>query len=69
MIIARYLIKEISQTLFGVCLSLMLIGLSGQLVGLFAEVAAGNLSVNTVMVVLGLKTLKMLLVIFPLSLY
>ena len=69
MIIARYLIKEISQTLFGVCLVLMLIGLSGQLVGLFAEVTAGNLSVNTVMVVLGLKTLKMLLVIFPLSLY
>ena len=69
MIIARYLIKEISQTLFGVCLILMLIGLSGQLVGLFAEVTAGNLSINTVMVVLGLKTLKMLLVIFPLSLY
>lgn len=69
MIIARYLIKEIAQTLFGVCLILMLIGLSGQLVGLFAEVTAGNLSVNTVMIVLGLKTLKMLLVIFPLSLY
>lgn len=69
MIIARYLIKEITQTLFGVCLILMLIGLSGQLVGLFAEVTAGNLSVNTVMIVLGLKTLKMLLVIFPLSLY
>lgn len=69
MIIARYLIKEIALTLFGVCLILMLIGLSGQLVGLFAEVTAGNLSVNTVMIVLGLKTLKMLLVIFPLSLY
>ncbi|MDH5370998.1 MAG: LptF/LptG family permease, partial [Gammaproteobacteria bacterium] len=69
MIITRYLIKEIAQTLFGVCLVLMLIGLSGQLVGLFAEVTAGNLSTNTVMIVLGLKTLKMLLVIFPLSLY
>lgn len=69
MIITRYLIKEIAQTLFGVCLVLMLIGLSGQLVGLFAEVTAGNLSINTVMIVLGLKTLKMLLVIFPLSLY
>lgn len=69
MIIARYLIKEIAQTFLGVCLVLMLIGLSGQLVSLFAEVTAGNLSVNTVMIVLGLKTLKMLLVIFPLSLY
>ena len=69
MIIARYLVKEITQTLFGVCLVLMLIGLSAQLVGLFAEVTAGNLSVDTVMMVLGLKSLRMLLVILPLSLY
>ena len=69
MIIARYLIKEVAQTLFGVSLVLMIIGLSGQLVGVFSDVAAGILSVNTVMVVLGLKSLKMLLVILPLSLY
>ena len=69
MIIARYLIKEIAQTLFGVCLVLMIIGLSGQLVSVFSDVAAGTLSVNTVMLVLGLKSLKMLLVILPLSLY
>ena len=69
MIIARYLIKEIAQTLFAVCLVLMLIGLSGQLVKVFADVAAGTLGVNTVMMVLGLKSLKMLLVILPLSLY
>ncbi|MDH5601521.1 MAG: LPS export ABC transporter permease LptF [Gammaproteobacteria bacterium] len=69
MIIARYLIKEIAQTLFGVLLVLMLIGLSAQLVSLFAEVTAGNLSINTVMVLFGLKALKMLLVILPLSLY
>ena len=69
MIIARYLIKEIAQTLFGVLLVLMLIGLSVQLVGLFAEVTAGNLSINSVMVIFGLKTLKMLLVVLPLSLY
>lgn len=69
MIIARYLIKEIAQTLFGVCLVLMLIGLSGQLVGVFAEVTAGNLSVNTVMVVLGLKSLNMLMIILPISLF
>jgi len=69
MIIARYLIKEIAQTLFGVSLVLMLVGLSGQLVGVFADVAAGTLSVSTVMVVLGLQTLSMLMVILPLSLY
>ena len=69
MIIARYLIKEIAQTLFGVSLVLMIIGLSGQLVGVFSDVAAGTLSVSTVFLVLGLKSLKMLLVILPLSLY
>ena len=69
MIIARYLIKEIAQTLFAVCLVLMIIGLSGQLVNVFSDVAAGTLSINTVMVVLGLKSLKMLMVILPLSLY
>ena len=69
MIIARYLIKEIAQTLFGVALVLMLVGLSGQLVGVFSDVAAGTLSVNTVMLVLGLKSLAMLMVILPLSLF
>ena len=69
MIIARYLIKEIAQTLFGVCLVLMIVGLSGQLVGVFSEVAEGTLSVNTVMTVLGLKSLSMLIVVLPLSLY
>lgn len=69
MIIARYLIKEIAQTLFAVWLVLMIIGLSGQLVSVFSDVAEGTLSVNTVMLVLGLKSLKMLLVILPLSLY
>lgn len=69
MIIARYLVKEITQTLLGVCLVLMLIGLSGQLVGAFSDVAEGTLSVNTLMIVLGLKSLSMLMVILPLSLY
>ena len=69
MIIARYLIKEIAQTLFAVCLVLMLIGLSGQLVGVFSEVTAGNISVDTVMMILGLKSLNLLLIIFPLSFF
>ena len=69
MIIARYLIKEISQTLFAVCLVLMLIGLSGQLVGVFSKVASGDLSVSIVMMIFGLKSLSMLLVMLPLSFY
>lgn len=69
MIIARYLIKEMAQTLLGVCLVLMLIGLSRQLVDVFSDVAAGTLSVNTVMIMLGLKSLAMLILILPLSLY
>ena len=69
MIIARYLIKEIVQTLFAVSLVLMLIGLSGQLVRVFSEVAAGDLSVSIVMMVFGLKSLSMLLIVLPLSFY
>jgi len=69
MIIARYLIKDIAQTLFGVCLVLMLIGLSGQLVELIGEVTAGNLKIDTVMYLLGIRAIKMLLVVLPLSLY
>lgn len=69
MIIARYLIKEIAQTLFAVSLVLMLISLSGQLVGVFSEVAAGNLSLNIVMAIFGLKSLDMLLIVLPLSFY
>ena len=69
MIIARYLIKEIAQTLFAVSLVLMLIGLSGQLVGVFSDVASGDLSVGIVMMVFGLKSLSMLLIILPLSFY
>ena len=69
MIIARYLIKEIATTLFGVSLVLMLVGLSGQLVSVFSAVAEGTLSINTVMMVLGLKSLSMLMIVLPLSLY
>ena len=69
MIIARYLIKEIAQTLFAVSLVLMLIGLSGRLVGVFSEVATGDLSVSIAMMVFGLKSLSMLLIILPLSFY
>lgn len=69
MIIARYLIKEITLTLLAVFMVLMLIGLSGQLVGVFSRVADGTLGVNTVFIIFGLESLKMVLVLFPLSLY
>ncbi len=69
MIIARYLLKEIGQTLFAVGLVLMLVALSGQLVTIFNEVAAGRLGVNTVMMVLGLQSLSMMMIVLPLSLF
>lgn len=69
MIVGRYLVKEIAQTAFAVGVVLLLIGLSAQLVGLFADVTSGELSINTVMIVLGLKTLSMLMVILPLALF
>lgn len=69
MIIARYLIKEIAQTLFGVALVLMLISLSGQVVGVFSEVTAGTLGIDVMLLVLGFKSLKILMIILPLSFY
>lgn len=69
MIIARYLVKDIAQSFLAVGLVLLAIGISAQLVGLFAEVTSGTLGVDTVMILLGLKTLKMLIVVIPLSLY
>lgn len=69
MIIARYLVRDITQGFLAVSLVLLLIGISAQLVGLFAEVTSGTLGVDTVMILLALKTLKMLVVVIPLSLY
>ena len=69
MIITRYLIKEILNTLGGVALVLLSIALSAQLVGLFSKVAAGTIHVNTVIQLFGLYNLTIVTFILPLALY
>jgi len=68
-IITRYLVKEIINTLGGVILVLLLIALSAQLVGLFSKVAAGTIHVNTVIKLFGLYNLTIIVFILPLALY
>ena len=57
------------MTLLGVSLVLVLIALSAQLVDLFGKVAAGVLRTDTVITMLGLKTISTMVFILPLSLY
>lgn len=69
MIVDRYLAKEVFYTLLGVTLVLMLISVSVRLVGLFGKVASGVLQVDTVLILLGLKSISTLVFILPLALY
>lgn len=69
MIITRYLMKEVLHTLGGVALVLLLIALSAQLVGLFSQVAAGTIQINTVIKLFGLYNLTIINLILPLALY
>lgn len=68
-IITRYLFKEIFTSLAGIVLVLLLIALSGQLVGLFSQVAAGTLHLDTVLKLFGLYNLSIITFILPISLY
>lgn len=68
-IIDRYLIKEVLLTLIGVTLVLLLIFVSGQLVGLFGKAASGTLQVKSILVTLGLKSISNLVFVLPLSFY
>ena len=68
-IINRYLIKEVMLTFFGVTTVLLLIFISGQLVGLYAKAASGGLQASSVFITLGLKSIGNLVVILPLSFY
>lgn len=69
MIIDRYLARQVTQSLVGVSVVLLLIFISGQLVSLFGKVASGTLQANTVLVLLGLKSLSNLVFVLPLSFY
>jgi len=68
-IITRYIIKEILQTLGGVLLVLMLMAVSAQLVGLFSKVADGTIQVDTVLRLFGVYSLTLVPFIVPLALY
>ena len=69
MIIARYILKNISQTFLGVVLVLMLVAQSGSLVTIFNEVTAGRMGADSVMVIMGLSTLNLLVLVLPLSIF
>ena len=69
MIIDRYLARQVTQSLIGVSVVLLLIFISGQLVSLFGDVTSGSLQANTVLVLLGLKSLSNLVFVLPLSFY
>jgi len=69
LIINKYLIREVFTTLLAVTTVLLLIFISGQLASLFSKAASGALNVNTILALLGLKSLSNLVFILPLSFY
>ncbi len=69
LIITRYLLKEIFNTLLGVMLVLILIAVSVQMVGSLAKVSAGVIQPGTLMLVLGLNMFSLFTYILPLALY
>ena len=69
MIIDRYVIREISITLFAVTSVLLLIFLSNRYVQYLADASAGDLSSRVVLQLLALKTLSVTIIILPLALF
>jgi len=69
LIINRYIIREIFTTLVAVATVLFLILFSGQLAKLFSQAASGALQADTIMTLLGLKSIANLDMILPLSFY
>ena len=69
MILRRYLLRESALALFAATAVLLLIFISTRFVRLLAEVASGTLPGDTVLLLLGLKSLEFLPVILPLALY
>lgn len=69
MIISRYLIKEVVNTLLAVTLVLLLIFLSQQLVRYLSYAASGKIAVNLLFQLLGFEIPFLLAVLLPLGLY
>lgn len=69
MLLDRYLIREIFVTFVGVSAVLLLIFISGQLVSLYTEAAAGGLNASVIFLSLGYETVSNLVFVLPLSFY
>ncbi len=69
MIIDRYLLKELSQTLFAVVSVLFLIFVSSWFARLLGEVSSGGIHADTLFFLLSLKSLDALTLLAPLGLY
>jgi len=68
-LINKYLIKEVFHSLLGVASVLLLILISGQLVSLYAKAASGAVAVDTILLILGLKSLSSMAIVLPLAFY
>lgn len=69
MIIDRYIMKEIVLTFIGVTFILLLIFLSALLLRLFDDAARGLFHVNTIVLLMGFKSIGNLVFILPLAMY
>lgn len=69
MIVSRYLTKEISHTLLGVILVLLLVFVSGSLVRLLYEAAEGGIPAEAIFALLVLNNITTLEMLLPLALY
>lgn len=68
-VLNRYLVKEVAYALFAVVTVLMLIFVSGELIGLYDKVASGSLQLKSVFTLLGLHSITNLVFVLPLSFY
>jgi len=69
MILDRYISREILRTLLGVAIVLYLIFLSNKLVRYLADVASGDLPGSYLFIILGLVSLRYLIILTPLALF
>ncbi|MBI3562522.1 MAG: LPS export ABC transporter permease LptF [Gammaproteobacteria bacterium] len=69
LVLNRYLAKEVLFALLAVVTVLMLIFTSGELIGLYGEVAGGSLQVKSVLTLLGYHSITNLVFVLPLSFY
>ncbi len=69
MIIARYLIKEVSHALLAVTLVLLLVFLSNQLVRFLGYAASGKIAASAVLHIMGFEVSFLLALLLPLGLY